>query len=87
MEVYDMDKRFTVYRCKCCREHIIKEDWESDDSLEETLWGHIQMDHEDIFEAVQDLDTPDMIRELYFETKVTWENYEEEKDPIQPITK
>jgi hypothetical protein len=82
-----MDKQFTIYRCKCCREHFITEGWDSVDSLEETLWGHIQMCHEDIFEAVQDLETPDMISELYIETKITWENYDEEVRPVQITTK
>ena len=36
---------------------------------EEMLWGHIQLDHEDIFEEVQDLETPDMIEECYEEVR------------------
>ena len=32
---------------------------------EEVLWGHIQLDHPDIFEEVCDLETPYMMEECY----------------------
>lgn len=34
---------------------------------EEELWGHIQMNHEDVFEENQNLETPDMLRVCYRE--------------------
>ena len=58
-----MSNKFTVYKCKYCDNHFIKEDWDED--LDETLWGHIQMDHEEIFEDLQNLETPDMIEIAY----------------------
>ena len=32
---------------------------------EEMLWGHIQMWHEDVYDNVQNLETPFMIEERY----------------------
>lgn len=58
-----MSNKFTVYKCKYCDECFIKEDWDED--LEEALWGHIQMDHEELFEELQNLETPDMIEIAY----------------------
>lgn len=34
---------------------------------EEELWGHIQMCHEEKFEQIQNLETPDMLRTCYRE--------------------
>lgn len=34
---------------------------------EELLWGHIQLEHEEIFKEVKDLETPFMIEECYTE--------------------
>ncbi len=48
-----------AYVCKCCGE-IITDD-------EQELWGHIQMEHEDVFDEVQDSDTPWMLEECYEE--------------------
>lgn len=58
-----MSNQFTIYKCKHCNNHFIKEDW--GDELEESLWDHIQMDHEDVFEELQNLETPDMIESAY----------------------
>ena len=58
-----MSNKYEVYRCKHCGDHIIKTEWEND--LEESVWGHIQMYHEEIFEELQNLDTPDMIEIAY----------------------
>lgn len=58
-----MSNHFTIYKCKYCDNHFIKEDWDGD--LEEALWGHIQMGHEDVFEELQNLETPDMIEIAY----------------------
>lgn len=34
---------------------------------EELLWGHIQLDHPDVYEDVRDWETPFMIEECYDE--------------------
>jgi hypothetical protein len=34
---------------------------------EELIWGHIQLEHEEIFEDVQNLDTPYMLEECFEE--------------------
>ena len=56
------------WKCKICGEVIEKdvedEDW-FDDYGEEILWGHIQMRHENEFEEVRDMETPDMLDECY----------------------
>lgn len=56
------------YYCKHCGEMVV--DTNNGDSIhlrdwEEELWGHIQMEHEDKFEEVQDFETPYMIEECY----------------------
>ena len=35
------------------------------DDIEEALWGHVQWCHENVFEEVQDWETPYMINECY----------------------
>lgn len=56
-----------TYRCTLCGEEFYCENDDAFDSyVEEALWGHIQMEHEEEFEECQDWDTPDMIEE-YFE--------------------
>ena len=57
------DGLFTKYKCKYCG--FIH--WDVDNDVEEELWGHIQMNHEDKFEEVQNWETPDMIEECYEE--------------------
>lgn len=52
------------YICKYCG-YEIEEDNLFNDDIEEDLWGHIQMNHEDIYENIQDLESPDMIEECY----------------------
>lgn len=47
-----------MYKCNYCEETF-------EDFDEQTLWGHIQMEHEDVFEEVQNLDTPYMLEECY----------------------
>lgn len=47
-----------MWLCKYCG--AIFEEYD-----EEDLWGHIQMMHEDVFEEVEDLETPFMIEECY----------------------
>lgn len=51
------------YKCKYCNFN----NWDSNNDIEEELWGHIQMYHKDKFEEVQNLETPDMIEECYEE--------------------
>ena len=54
------------WKCKICNKVIeIEEEDDFGYFGEEELWGHIQMEHKDVFEEVQDLDTPDMLDECY----------------------
>ena len=57
------NEMFTRYKCKYCDFNY----WDVDNDVEEALWGHIQMEHEDKFEGVQDWETPYMIEECYEE--------------------
>jgi hypothetical protein len=50
---------FTRFRCKHCGFGC----WD----VEEELWGHVQMHHEDKFKEVQNWETPFMIEECYEE--------------------
>lgn len=52
---------FIKFKCKYCGFGC----WDVDNDVEEELWGHIQMCHEDKFEEVQNWETPDMIEECY----------------------
>ena len=54
-----------TWKCKFCGCEIPNEDFAYFD--EENLWGHIQVEHEDVFEDVRDLDTPFMLEECYEE--------------------
>lgn len=54
---------FTRYKCKFCNHSC----WDVDNDIEEELWGHIQIHHPDIFEEVQNWETPYMIEECYKE--------------------
>lgn len=58
-----MSRCVTVFRCKHCGDCFIKDGLSED--LDEALWGHIQMDHEELFEEVQDLETPYMTTIVY----------------------
>jgi hypothetical protein len=63
----------TTYKCKYCghKMKFTEEEMYGDGHYhpdgEEQLWGHIQLDHEDIFADVCDLDTPLMLEECYEE--------------------
>ena len=57
------EQPFTRFKCKYCGFSC----WDVDNDIEEELWGHIQMEHEDKFEEVQDWETPYMIEECYEE--------------------
>lgn len=64
------------YYCKLCGEMVADTNDENSIHLgdwEEELWGHIQMEHEDVFEEVQDYDTPDMLEECYEEENTKME--------------
>lgn len=58
-----MSRCVTVIVCKHCGTCFIREDLGED--LEEALWGHIQMDHGELFEKIQDLETPYMTGIVY----------------------
>lgn len=61
----DTDKGCT-YKCTLCGEEFYCESDNSfDEYVEEEVWGHIQMTHEEEFEECQDWDTPTMIEEYY----------------------
>ena len=63
----------TAYKCKICGREVEFAANEFDGSGhyhpdgEELLWDHIQTNHEDKFEEVQDWETPFMIEEYYEE--------------------
>ena len=58
-----MNKQVSVtFVCKFCGCTFDKVD---DEDIDELLWGHIQMRHEDVFDEVQDWETPYMIEECY----------------------
>ena len=63
------------YVCRCCGQEFVfdQDDVCGDGSFhpdgEELLWGHIQNDHPDVFNAVCDLETPYMIEECYEEVE------------------
>ena len=55
-----------MYKCKHCGEIFgpyTKVAFFKDG--EEELWGHIQINHEDIFDEIQNLETPYMIEICY----------------------
>lgn len=62
-----------TYKCKICGQEIrfSADEFDCGGSYhpdgEELLWEHIQMNHEDKFEEVQDWETPFMIEECYEE--------------------
>lgn len=61
-----------VYKCKHCGiETKVVDDI---DEIEEELWGHIQLEHEEVFEEVQGDDTPFMLEECYVEEENKWTN-------------
>lgn len=64
------------WRCNICGE-LLDIDEDFFDDVEEILWGHIQLEHEDVFEECQNWETPYMIEE-YFEV-------EEDDEDCEPI--
>ena len=58
------------WKCNLCGKlFYIGPDYEDDTDV--FLWGHLQFDHEDVYEEEQDLESPYMI-ETYF-TEVEFE--------------
>ena len=51
-----------MWKCKVCGEIVKTED---DEDIEENLWSHIQMNHEEEFHEMQDWCTPYMIDNCY----------------------
>ena len=57
-----------TWKCNICGA-LIDIDEDFFDDTEEILWGHIQLEHEDIFEECQNWETPWMIEEYFEEEK------------------
>ena len=57
-----MEKHLTIFTCKNCGCGYIEMPGED---MEEVLWGHLQCYHNDLFEELQDFETPDMISSAY----------------------
>ncbi len=54
------------WKCKCCgKEFLAESEEEFEYCVEEEVWGHLQMRHEDVFDEVQNWETPDMLEECY----------------------
>ena len=49
------------FKCKHCEQEFDCDE----ENYEETLWGHLQMMHENIFDEYQNYDTPQMIENNY----------------------
>ena len=81
-DYYDSDRYISIYKCKACGsefEEIDDEDYSwFEDFGEEALWGHIQLDHPDIFEDCRDLETPDML-ELQYDHVIERKDTERER--------
>ena len=66
-------EQHVCYKCKCCGVEIEfdKDDFDlggySHPDGEELLWGHLQLDHEDLYDECQNWETPFMIEEYYDE--------------------
>lgn len=55
-----------TYKCIICGEEFYCEDDEDFEcNVEEELWGHLQMEHEEEFEKVEDWETPYMLKAYY----------------------
>lgn len=63
-------KQVTILECKECGERFSLEKLIEDheDFWDEVVWGHIQMCHEELFEEVVNLETPDMLEVCYHKT-------------------
>ena len=57
-----------MFKCKFCGEIFGPYSKRAfNENGEEELWGHIQMNHEKVFEEHQNLETPDMLHVCYRE--------------------
>lgn len=66
---YDSNRFASVFICKECSKEFVAEDDDHEWFYtwgEEDLWGHLQMEHPEIFEENQTLETPDMV-EIFYE--------------------
>lgn len=72
-DYYDSGQYINVFRCKTCGsefEEIDDEDFAwFEDYGEEALWGHIQLDHPELYQECQTWETPDML-EVYYEHSI-----------------
>jgi hypothetical protein len=59
-----MSGRRTVYRCRCCDAQFVEEAFEPY-RFDEILLGHVQMNHEEMFESIRDFESPDAIEDAY----------------------
>lgn len=69
---YDTNQFKGVFTCKECSEEFVAEDEDHDWFYaygEEDLWGHLQLEHPEIFEEFQTLETPDML-EMFYEHSI-----------------
>lgn len=67
-DYYDAGKYASVFICKECSAEFEALDEDHDwfnYCGEETLWGHLQMEHPEIFKEYQTLETPDMLELCY----------------------
>lgn len=75
---YDSDQYMSLFRCKACGAEFEVDDEDHNwfnYCGEEDLWGHIQLDHPDIYEECQTWETPDML-DVYFEHVIEWKEPE-----------
>jgi len=71
-----MEKR-CVFTCKTCGEQFYFDadsEWDTFFDSDETLWGHIQNKHPDLFREWCNFDTPDMRECLYNGPTLVQEN-------------
>lgn len=76
-DYYDSSKFMSVFKCKDCGSEFVADDPEDRswfaDYGEEALWGHLQVDHPEVYEEYQNLETPDML-EVCFEHLIVKNN-------------
>lgn len=70
MDKFNIENRYKgkyiAYQCKFDGEIVATSDTENKfDDVEEDLWGYIQTNYKELFEGIQNLDTPDMLEICY----------------------
>lgn len=70
MDKFNIENRYKgkyiAYQCKFDGEIVATSDTENKfDDVEEDLWGYIQTNYKELFEGIQDWDTPDMLEICY----------------------